>query len=262
MTNIFSNGGGTQSIAISALIIQGLLPRPDFTCIVDTGRERSTTWQYLDAVIRPEFEKIGLEVHRIRKSEWGSKPEHGIDWLSHNGNTVLLPAFTNQFVKPGKLSGFCSKTWKVETQERYCRKVLGVPTREQRKWIGFSLDETRRAVKMMAGEEYKAGRIYFPLIHGVPLRRHQAIRLVESMGWPTPPRSACWNCPNQTDNEWRDLKVNHPGEFRMACELEIEVQKIDPEIWFHKSCVPLSQVEFPEVNEDLFPTCELGGCFT
>jgi hypothetical protein len=177
MTNILSHGGGTQTIAITALIIQGKLPRPDFICIVDTERERGTTWQYLDAVTRPALEKIGIEIHRIRKSEWGSKPEHGMDYMSHNLNTMLLPAFTDISGQSGKMKGFCSITWKEETQTRYVRVKLGVKVSEQRRWIGFSLDETRRAIRMMNGEEYKEGRIWFPLIHGVPLRRQQAIAL-------------------------------------------------------------------------------------
>jgi hypothetical protein len=259
---IFSHGGGTQSAAITALIVQGKLPKPDFVCIVDTERERPTTWTYLDAVIRPALASVGLEVHRIRNAEWASIPEHGKDWLSHNGNTVLLPAFTSQGEGGGKLSGFCSSRWKVETQQRYVREKLGIPSREQRNWIGFSLDEARRAMRMMQGDEYKAGRIRLPLIHDVPLRRQQAIRIVEKMGWPTPPRSACWMCPNQRDDEWRDLKTNHPSEFKSACELEKEVQSVDPHVWFHSSCKPLSEIDFTE-EPDLFgdSACKSGVCF-
>lgn len=263
MANIFSHGGGTQSAAITALIVQGRLPKPDYVCIVDTERERKTTWEYLDAVIRPALRKVGLEVHRIRNAEWGSNPEHGKDWLSHNGNTVLLPAFTDHTAgSVGKLSGFCSNRWKVETKNRYIREVLGVPTRRQRHWIGFSLDEVRRALRMMNSPEYQAGLIYFPLVHGIPLRREQAIAEVERMGWPRPPRSPCWNCPNQSDVEWRELKKNSPEEFAAACALEKEVQKVDPFCWFHKSCVPLAEVDFTE-PEDLFAdrACSSGGCF-
>jgi hypothetical protein len=262
LAEIFSCGGGTQSAAISALIVQGRIPKPDYVCIVDTERERATTWQYLDAVLRPALASVGLEIHRIRKSEWGSKPPHGFDYLSHNGKTVLLPAFTNQTDEVGKLPGFCSKTWKVETQERYCRKAIGIPAKLQKRWIGFSLDETRRATRMMRSEDYQAGKIWFPLIHGIPLRRQGAIAVVKAMGWPDPPRSACWNCSNQSDPEWRDLKENSPDEFRAACELEKEVQKIDPFAWFHSSCIPLSEVDFslPDVRED-DRACSSGGCF-
>lgn len=261
---IFSHGGGTQSAAITALIVQGRLPKPDFVCIVDTERERQSTWDYLDAVIRPALASVGLEVHRIKNSEWASIPEHGMNWLSHNRNTLLLPAFTNQTDgEVGKLSGFCSMRWKVETKNRYIREALQIPTKMQRNWIGFSLDEARRAIRMMDGEEYKAGLIRFPLIHDVPLKRRAAIQIVESMGWPTPPRSACYMCPNQGDHEWRDLKANSPAEFAAACELEKEVQKVDPFAWFHKSCVPLGEVDF-SMPEDLFTdrACSSGGCFT
>lgn len=261
MKEIFSHGGGTQSAAITALIVMGKLPKPDFVCIVDTERERSTTWEYLDAVIRPALASVGLDVHRIRKSEWGTKPEHGIDWLSHNGSTVLLPAFTDLSGEPGKLSGYCSKTWKAETQQRYVRKALGIPTRDQKSWIGFSLDEASRAIRMMQGDEFKAGRIRLPLIHDIPTRRQQAIRIVETIGWPAPPRSACWMCPNQRDDEWRDLKSNHPDEFKAACELEVEVRLKDPDIWLHRSCKPLGEVDFSE-EPNLFGDtgCESGVC--
>lgn len=262
MTEILSNGGGTQSAAMIALVVTGQLPKPDFVCIVDTGRECATTWQYLDAVTGPALKRVGIEVHRIKTTEWGTQPDHGKNWLSHNGNTVLLPAFTSSSGVVGKLSGFCSKTWKVETQNRYVREALGVPTREQRNWIGFSLDESRRAVRMMCGEEYKADRIRFPLIERHPMRRHQSIRLVEKMGWPTPPRSRCWNCPNQTDDEWRGLT---PEEFEAACKLEDEVRAVDPHIWFHKSGVPLRDVVFEPAHADLFGdrvSCDSGGCFT
>jgi len=260
VANIFSSGGGTQSAAITALIVQGRLPKPDFVCIVDTERERKTTWQYLDAVIRPALRSVGVEVHRIRVAEWATNGT----CFSKDLNTLLLPAFTNQTVgSVGKLTGFCSNKWKVETRQRYCRIVLGVPTNQQRAWIGFSLDEVRRAVRMMAGEDYAAGLIRFPLIHDAPMRRQSSIALVEKMGWPTPPRSACWNCPNQSDGEWRDLKLNHPDEFAAACALEIEVQKVDPFAWFHVSCVPLSEVDFT-APDDLFAdrACSSGGCFT
>lgn len=38
-TQVFSYGGGVQTAAICALIIQGRLPRPDIIVISDTGKE-------------------------------------------------------------------------------------------------------------------------------------------------------------------------------------------------------------------------------
>jgi len=261
MTEIFSNGGGTQSAAISALIVQGRLPKPDLVVICDTGREKSSTWDYLDAVIRPALRGVGLEVIRIKHVEW-SNPSPSGEHYSHNGNTLLIPAFTNQSGDVGKLSGFCSNKWKVMPKNRYLREVLKIPTNQQKNWIGFSTDEARRAIRMIAGEDFQAGLIRLPLIHDVPMNRREAIALVESMGWPTPPRSSCYMCPNHNDSEWRDLKKNYPLEFEMACDLEREIQQKDAFCFFHKSCKPLNEVDFT-LPEDLFDrACSSGGCFT
>jgi len=253
---IFSSGGGTQSAAITALIVQGKLPRPDVVIIADTGYEKATTWQYLDAVIRPELAKIGIEVHRVTQ-EWAK-----CGMLSTTGKTVLMPGFTSQVVgQAGKLNGMCSNEWKVRPVNRYLRKVLGIETKNQRRWIGFSMDESRRALRMMLGDEYKKGRIRFPLIHDVPLRRAEAINLVQQMGWPTPPRSACYMCPNMADDEWRDIS---PDELAQAAELERELQKHDPHFWLHKSCQPIETIDFtkPDDQPELFErACSSGVCF-
>jgi hypothetical protein len=251
---IFSSGGGTQSAAITALIVQGRLPRPDVVIIADTGYEKSTTWEYLDAVIRPELSKIGLEVHRVGRG-WGSN-------APILGKTILMPMFTNQVNGAiGKFSGLCSDKWKVRPRDRYIRRVIGIPRGQQKTWIGFSLEESRRAMRMMLGDEYKRGLIRFPLIHDVPLRREQAISIVQQMGWPTPPRSACYMCPNMREDEWRDIS---PEELAQAGELERELQKHDPHVWLHKSCQPIESIDFtkPDDQPELFErACSSGACF-
>lgn len=263
MIEVFSTGGGTQSACITALIVQGRIPKPDVVIIADTGRERSSTWAYLDTVIRPALLSVGLEVHRATKEEFGYNPPHGDDLRGESDATLLIPAFTNQVAgQIGKLSGFCSEKWKVRVRNRYLSKVLGITPSKCRKWIGFSLDESRRAIRMMAGKEWKSGLLRFPLIHDIPLKRYQAILEVEKMGWPTPPRSACWMCPNQSGDEWRDLKENYPEEFAAAVALEKKLQEKDPFAWLHDSCVPLDQVDFTKPAElDFERACSSGACF-
>jgi len=256
MKEIFASGGGTQSAAITALIIQGRLPQPDVVVIVDTGYEKASTWQYLDSVIRPELGKIGLEVHRVPPTYktvdlFGGKAKE----------TALMPLWTTQVMgqKPGKLSGFCSGEWKVEPQKRYLREVLGIPTKEQKNWIGFSLDETRRAIRMMRSEEYQLGLVRFPLINDVPLKREQAIRLVEEMGWPTPPRSSCYMCPNMNDEEWSGLSEE---ELHLAAQIEATIQEIDPFAFLHSSGKPILEVDFSKTEEDESErACSSGQCF-
>lgn len=261
MIEVFSSGGGTQSTCIAALIVQGRLPKPDYVVIADTEYECSETWAYLDKHVRPALASVGVGVHRISGSEWKSKPAHGKDFLSHNENTILLPTWTNQTGDTGKLNGFCSKRWKVQVVDRYLSRRFGITRRHYRKWIGFSLDESKRAMSIMAGKEGQKGLIRLPLIQDIPLRRHEAIREVEKMGWPTPPRSRCWLCPNQGDDEWRDLKDKHPDEFLAAKMYEQELQKHDPFVWLHKACIPLGQVDLREEVTDPGLFCSSGVCF-
>ena len=59
-TQIWNNGGGTQSAAIAALLVTGILPKPDLAVIADTGRERSSTWDYLNAYVSPALASVGV----------------------------------------------------------------------------------------------------------------------------------------------------------------------------------------------------------
>jgi hypothetical protein len=220
-----------------------------------------TTWEYLNTVVAPALLAVGLEIHRVRCAEWESIPAHGKNWLSHNGNTVLFPAFTDESGTMSKLGGFCSKRWKQEVRDRFMSRRFGIGRSKQRVWIGFSLDETSRAIRMMAGDEYKNGLIWFPLIEGVPMRRQQAVNVVKKMGWPDPPRSRCWCCPNQGDDEWREIKRDHPALFEEAVKLENEVRLHDPNAWFHKSCTPLASVDFSQEASLFDNACSSGNCF-
>ena len=58
-TQLWASSGGVQSAAIAALIVQGHL-RPDLAVIIDTEREQSTTWEYMDEVITPALASVGV----------------------------------------------------------------------------------------------------------------------------------------------------------------------------------------------------------
>lgn len=257
LAEVFSSGGGTQSTAIAALIVQGRLPKPDFAAIADTRLERHTTWEYMDSYVAPALASVGVEMLRLRKEDYAYKH----DGVFNGMGTLLIPSFTDQSGEPGKLGGFCSRWWKSDVILNYFRRVHKMPRSRYRKWIGFSVDESTRAVRLMRGDEYQSGLIRFPLINDVPMRREQSIQLVREMGWPTPPRSNCYMCPNQSDAEWLDLKQNSPDEFRLAVELELEIQKRDPFAWLHKSCKPIDTVDFTKPDNLFSRPCDSGACF-
>ena len=187
-------------------------------------------------------------------------PEHGRAHESHNARTVIIPAFSIHNQKPNKLPNFCTNTWKVEVVERYMRKAHGVTVGQRVKWIGFSFDESRRWERMMEGEEYKRGLIRFPLVE-LRMKRHEAIRVVERMGWPTPPRSRCWMCPNQNDKQWREVQQNHPAEFAQAVALDEDIRARGHNLFLHSTFRPLRDVDLSE-EDDLFSgSCASGECF-
>jgi len=258
MIEVFSNGGGTQSVAASALIIQGRLPRPDFVVIADTGREMPTTWKYLDEVIRPAFKAIGIEVHRVSKEKYASP--RGKEIFATSGD-LMIPVYTNQNGEAAKLSAFCSGAWKTEVIDRWLSKEHGITRSKVRKWICFSKDETRRIRRLANGKEFRNGLIWFPLVQGVPVVRDEAIHIVKKMGWPEPPRSRCFDCPNQSDLEWNEVKTDWPAEFGQACQRDEEIRTKDPFAFLHSSLTPLRDADVSKRDDVFSGGCHSGECF-
>lgn len=254
MIQVLNYGGGVQSCAIAVLILQGRIPKPDFAVIADTGREKGSTWEYLHGVVEPAFRSIGIPIHRPHKDQYAYR--HDDLW---SRETTLIPVFTTENGKVSKMPGYCSNWWKKEVVQNYLKRKNGAKVSEMCNWIGFLTDEHRRAARMMASKDYLSGRIWLPLIEGVRLSRAECIQTVQKFGWPTPPRSSCWMCPNAGDDDWREIKANRPDEFKTACEIDDEIRLRDPHMWLHKSAKPLREVDFSESNQQEF--CHDGLCF-
>lgn len=246
-TEVWNCGGGRQSAAILALIIKGHLPKPHIAAIADTGRENSSTWKYLDQVLRPAAKAFGIEIIRIPKEKYAT-----VDlWGGADGETLLIPAFTTENGEVGKLPNFCSNEWKTRVVARWLSE-LGITN--VRRWLGFSVDEPTRYLKKV-GDDY----IRLPLVD-LKVTKSGCFELVREMGWPAPVHSSCWMCPNKSDDEWIDQKTNHPEDFKKAAEFQREIQKRDPHAWLHESCKPLEEVKF--VPSDTPRACDSGNCFT
>jgi hypothetical protein len=238
-TLVWSCGGGTQSAAIAALIVQGRLPKPDISLMMDTEREKSSTWEYFHAVLVSELARVGVSIDVVAKSHFATVDLFG----GEAGITPLLPGYTSRNLTengtPGKLSNWCSGEWKREVANRYLRRERGVVA--CRNWIGISVDEARR----VRTSRSLWCELHYPLIFDVPMRRVNCEDLVTRvMGWPKPPRSACYQCPNQSDGEWLEQKIEAPQDFALAVQLERTMQETDPEFFLHQTCVPLDEVDF------------------
>lgn len=246
---VWSYGGGTQTAAIAVLVLQGQLPRPDVIVMADTGRELQSTWDYLHNVVQPALSTVGLTV-QIAPHELAT-----VDMYAGN-NDLLLPAFVrNNQGKVGKMPTLCSNEWKQRVIRRWLREQ-GVDDCDV--WLGISTDELER----MKPSGLNWYRHIYPLIELVPTSRAQCAALVESYGWPHPPKSRCWMCPNQSPNDWRRMKTEQPGEFAKAVELEQELQAVDADVYLHRSAIPLvDAVERSEQQITLFDGCDSGYCF-
>jgi len=254
ISQIWSCGGGTQSGAIATLIKLGKLPRPDLAFMTDTGREKSSTWPFVDGFIRPALASVGLELNVIKAEDWGASLAPV--YTSNTGElTVLLPGYTSQN-EAGKLSPFCSGKWKRDVGERWMR-AQGV--KQARNWIGISRDEARRIRAQHRG----CLELWYPLIFEVPMTRQRCVELIRSEGWTGQiPHSACYMCPNQSDAEWLDLQRNWPNDFQAAVQLEAETRERDPHFYLHPAMIPLGEVDFTAQHTMFADRGCTTGCFT
>lgn len=244
---LWSSGGGVQSAGIAALIVMGKL-RPDLGIIIDTEREQSTTWEYMDNVITPALATVDFKLTRVRKSEYATVDLYG----GADGDTLLMPVYTNQSGDVGKLPTFCSNEWKTRVVRRW---ATAQGCKQIDMWLGISADEKRRMKKSAGKWGYR-----HPLIE-LGMNRGDCIELVRKMGWPTPPRSSCWQCPNHTQTEWRDIKENKPIDWQQAINFDRTMRLKDPNAFLHADCVPLEHADLSEKNGVLFEHCDSGLCF-
>lgn len=249
---LWSCGGGRQSAGIAALILEGLLPRPDHAAMVQLEWEVGTVWPYVNTYIRPALESLGVPFTVIPRKKYATKDFFG----GLDGETVLLPGYTDQSGKLSKLPEFCSGEWKREVAKRWGAEQPGWKERGVDNWVGISFDEQTR--RRAARVEWF--RPVYPLLDMRLTRVEGCLAAVERQGWPPPPRSRCAHCPNQSDAEWAELT---PEEWEAACQIDEEMRSVDPHFFVHKQLVPLRQVKLnvKDNNGGLFGGCSSGMCY-
>lgn len=247
-TQVWRCGGGTQSTAIAVLIAQGRLPKPEIACMVDTIRENSSTWAYLEQYTNPLLKKAGVDLQIIDKTKYAT-----VDLYSTKETLVLLPGYTTQSGSVGKLTNYCSGEWKIQVINRWLREQN---VEQCDNWIGFSLDEMRR----VKNDRRLWARSVYPLLE-LRMRRSDCVKAVTEIGWPEPPRSSCWMCPNKLNDEWREMRENNQEDFAKAVALERMIRCDDPHFWLHKQCKPLDECDFSEPEGLFVLGCDSGMCF-
>ena len=252
---VWNYGGGTQSVAIGVLIKRGLLPRPELAIMVKLPREMPGTFRYLDAHVRPLLDAAGVPLHVFEPPTSAVR-----DYWDESATVPLTPGFTAQ----GRLPTLCSGNWKRDNVLRELRRLGYGPDRPITQWLGYSVDEMERAATQ---SRRQWATLAFPLLQLVPLRREHCRRLVLDEGLPDPPRSRCYDCGNQRNPEWREVRDAEPELFQLAVRRDeaIRARDLRHDLYLHRAARPLAEVDL-DAGEDapsLFDAgCNSAGCFT
>lgn len=252
---LWSCGGGRQSAGIAALIVQGRLPKPDHAAMVALEWEKRTTFDYVNAYIRPAMRRLGIPFTYVSRKKYAT---HDF-WGGTDRDSLLLPVYSDESGTLSKLPEFCSDKWKREPMLRWANEQCEWKARGVDCWMGISWEERSRR---RAARKLWFAPVY-PLLDMLPRPLHVSacVQAVLELGWPEPPRSRCTHCPNQSDAEWAELT---PAEFEAVCVREDEWRKVDPHAFAHKPLIPLRQVTLnPAADGDgLFSGgCQAGMCF-
>lgn len=239
---VWACGGGVQSTAIAALLVRGDLPRPDFAVMVDVGREKASTWLHVKSVLIPKLRAVGVDLKIL--------PAVSIELYC--GDYLLIPAYRKAGERGAiKFRTACSGTWKQRTTLRWLREQ-GVERHET--WVGISADEAHRAKP----EPNRWTKLSYPLIER-KLTKDDCLDLVARMGWPSPPRTSCWMCPSQSDEEWRILKNDWPEDWTRAVNFERELHERMPDVYLHRSLHSLERVRLGS-PQPIQPRLYMGAC--
>jgi 3'-phosphoadenosine 5'-phosphosulfate sulfotransferase (PAPS reductase)/FAD synthetase len=236
---VWSYGGGRQSVALAVLVRDGKLPKPEAVVFADTGREDSATMAYHREHVAPWLD-VQVAGHDLAT----------VDLYGKNGD-LLIPAFTES----GKLPTFCSTEWKRRVVHRWLRAHGYGPSKPVTMWLGISLDEFSRA----HDSPNKWVTHSYPLID-LRLNRADCERIIADAGLPPAPKSSCWMCPFRSREQWTDLRDNRPGDWRLAVELDTAIRERHPGTYLHRDRLPLAEAaDLPTKEQET--ECQTAFCF-
>jgi hypothetical protein len=191
---VLALGCGVNSVAILAL--KGLHKLPDGidfkTAIVAlTGTEKPETDKYLEEVIKPYCQKIGVELVLVK---------------SHIA-TSLYDYYYNRKCIPTRIQRSCTDKFKIRPMRKYCNERYG--KNNYVFILGIDAGEWQRA---------KTGD-YYPLID-MGINREDCKQLIKKAGLPVPVKSGCIVCPFAPNKEFKDMNKHDPVSFKKAVALE------------------------------------------
>ena len=247
---VISLGAGVQSSTMAIMAAKGDLPPVDVAIFADTGNEPKAVYTYLNYLSNI----LPFPIFKVRKGNIKD------DMLNAKGKTnfVVAPFFTQNKItgKKGMVMRQCTNDYKIQPIRIKIRELCGVPKGKHfpkdkyvEQWIGISTDEVGRMKP--ARDKYILNR--HPLIEA-KMSRQDCIDYLKKNDILLPEKSACIVCPYHNDSYWHFMKTERPSEFAEAVDFDKQVRTItrkeDEQIFVHRSCKPLDEVEFNKKEDD------------
>lgn len=310
---VLSLGGGTQSCALALMSARGDLPRLDLVVFADTQGELPETYEYL-AWLSSRLHDAGIPMLVVSA---GSLYDALLSDVPTGHNPTPPAHVVNPDGTRGRINRYrCSYDYKRRQIERTVKAWVseqvgsrgGWKRATVEQWIGFSADEIGRckpSLECRCGhpkarhDDGECGaprcscstwspwqRNAWPLID-LNMRRGETIRWFGEHGYPVPPRSACYFCPNSGDDRWRALRARGDGLWERACHLDETIRngggfnargnvQFAGTLYLHAQRVPLRVVDLRTraqraleddgqaalFDADADMACEAGVCFT
>ena len=271
--NVLNLGAGVQSSCLALMAARGeITPMPDFAVFADTQAEPTSVYKWLDwletqlpfPVIRVTKGNLTDEILKVRTK---AKSIYG-DNLTYLRLNIPVYGLTPSGEIKAALGRACTADFKVAPIIKEIRKRCGIKHGQKEvtvtQWIGISYDEMQRM--KLPSNLWTQHR--WPIIEKRMTRSH-CIEWMTKNGYPEPPRSACYYCPFHDDDEWRRLKTQDPEHFQKAVEFDRTYRRLQNEnpgglrieVYLHKSCKPLDQVDFTDkdanqIDFDFSSECE------
>jgi hypothetical protein len=261
---VVSYGGGVQSTALLALAAQDKIPHRTFLFSnVGDDSEHPTTLRYVREVAVPFAEAHGIELielHRVRRD---GTPETLWEREMRPSRSIGIPARVTNGA-PGNRS--CTADFKIKVLGKWMRDHGATKDNPATVALGISVDEIERArpgIDPQAPYQFRE----YPLLD-MGLQRNPDCRdVIEAVGLPVPPKSACFFCPFHDKETWRAQRRDEPDLFAKSVQLEeaIVAKRAtlgkDP-MWLTRHGRPLIEVVDEQAQLPGMDGCDSGWCWT
>ena len=214
---VVSYGGGVNTIAMLVLL-RRMRVAPKAIVMADPGSERRGTVAYRDEVLPPWLVSHGFPlVTVVTRVEEGARRDRAwrLETLYEECMRLKsLPSVAYGWKKCSRVYKALPQLWWIQRQ-KWAQKEWS-EERKIVKAIGYDVDESRR-VRPTFQDPWENDRFvpWYPL-HAAGFSREDCERMIAEEGLPSPGKSACTFCPNNTLEEWEALRVDEPDRFAEA----------------------------------------------